>query len=172
MAGLELRQTLRPIAESMDLQSVLEELRIVIEASFHDSQIVVQWENPGSLPRIWADRQTLLQAFLNIAKNSQRVLEQEPEKCFRVRTSVERNAVIVRFFDTGPGIASPESLFAPFQPGAQATGLGLYLSRTFVRAFDGDIEFEPQAKGCCFAVILALAADQQHASRTYLETAR
>lgn len=167
MAGLELRQTARPVAESVNLQSVLEELRIVIESSFHDSEITIEWENPDSLPRVWANGQMLLQAFLNIAKNSQRALEEAAEKRFSVRTSVEANAVTVRFFDSGPGVANPESLFAPFQPGAKATGLGLYLSRTFVRAFQGDIEYEPQGRGCCFAVILAPAAGQQRPARAY-----
>ena len=78
-----------------------------------------------------------------------------------VLVSVEAIGVIVRFVDTGPGVTYPEQLFAPFQPGAQATGLGLYLSRTFVRAFQGDIEYEPRAAGSSFAVMLARAADDR-----------
>jgi signal transduction histidine kinase len=68
--------------------------------------------------------------------------------------------VTVRFFDTGPGVSDPRQLFEPFQPGAQASGLGLYLSRTFVRVFNGDLCYEPQAEGCCFAVLLAKATDR------------
>ena len=75
MAGLELRQTTQSVAENTDLRSVLEELRIVIEPGFLDSGMAIRWEVPEKLPRIWADRQTLLQAFLNIAKNSQRAME-------------------------------------------------------------------------------------------------
>lgn len=161
MAGLELRQTMKPLAESVDLRSVLEELRIVIEPSFNDSHISINWELPESLPRVWADQQALLQAFLNIAKNSQRAMDGQDHKEFTVRASVDGSLGVVRFFDIGPGVANPERLFAPFQPGAQASGLGLYLSRSFVRAFQGDIEYEPQPQGSCFAVMLALAADRQ-----------
>jgi len=164
MAGLELRQTTKSVVECIDVRSVLEELRIVIEGSFHDSGIVIRWEQPESLPRVLADRQALLQVFLNIAKNSQRALEgsdRRQQKEFTVRTSVEGNgeehSVVIRLIDTGPGVSNPERLFAPFQPGAQASGLGLYLSRTFVRAFQGDIEYEPQPQGSCFAVMLAVA---------------
>jgi signal transduction histidine kinase len=161
MAGLELRQTTKSVAESIDVSSVLEELRIVIEPSFHDSGINIQWRQPESLPRVWADRQALLQVFLNIAKNSQRALERYKQKDFNVQASVDENgagdSVIIRFIDSGPGVSNPERLFAPFQPGAQASGLGLYLSRTFVRAFQGEIEYEPQPTGSCFAVILAMA---------------
>ena len=161
MAGLELRQTTQSVAESIDVRFVLEELRIVIEPSFHESEMAIRWEVPGTLPRIWADRQALLQAFLNIVKNSQRAMEGQDQKNLTVRASFDETSVVVRFTDTGPGVANPEQLFKPFQPGAQASGLGLYLSRTFVRAFQGDIEHEPQPTGSCFAVILALASDHQ-----------
>jgi len=159
MAGLELRQTMQPEAESVDVRSVLEELRIVIESTFRDSGISVVWDLPDSLPPVWAERQALLQVFLNIAKNSQRAVEQGGRKELIVRVSSEADSVIVRFIDTGPGVAAPERLFKPFQSGAEATGLGLYLSRAFVRAFRGDIRHEPQPAGCCFAVLLVRAQE-------------
>jgi PAS domain S-box-containing protein len=167
MAGLELRQTTQSVAESIDVRSVLDDLRIVIEPSFHESEMSTRWDLPGSLPRVWADREALLQAFLNIAKNSERAMAGCPatdgncRKELTVRASLDEPFVVVRFIDTGPGIPSPELLFQPFQPGAQASGLGLYLSRTFVRAFHGDIEYEPQPAGCCFAVSLALGSEHE-----------
>ncbi len=161
MAGLELRQSTKSTAESVDLGAVLDELRIVIEGSFQDSGIAIRWQQPASLPRVWADRQALLQVFLNIAKNSQRALDGRPRKEFIVEASSDETSVVVRFIDSGPGVADPQRLFAPFQPGAQASGLGLYLSRTFVRAFRGDIEYEPLGEGSCFAVILKLAGNYQ-----------
>jgi len=161
MAGLELRQTMQSVAESIDVRSVLEELRIVIEPSFHESEMSIQWDLSEHLPRVWADRQALLQAFLNIAKNSQRAMEGSDQKDLFVRASWGGNSVVVRFIDSGHGVANPAHLFEPFQPGAHAYGLGLYLSRIFVRTFQGDIEYEPQPAGSCFAVILALASDHQ-----------
>jgi len=160
MAGLELRQTTRLVAENVNLNSVLEELRIVIDASFQESDIDVRWEEAASLPRVCADHQALLQIFLNIAKNSQRALEGCARAEFIIQTETQQNSVVVRFIDNGPGVAYPEGLFAPFQTGAQASGLGLYLSRTFARAFQGDIEYQPQAEGSCFAVTLKRAGIQ------------
>jgi len=161
MAGLELRQSTQSVAENIDLRSVFEELRIVIEPSFHEAEMSICWEVPDTLPRIWADRQALLQAFLNLVKNSQRAMESQDQKTLTVRASADESSVVVRFIDTGCGVAHPEQLFEPFQPDAQASGLGLYLSRTFVRAFHGDIEYQPQPTGCCFAVMLALASDHE-----------
>jgi len=158
---LELRQTTQPAAESVDLRSVLEELRIIIEPSFNESGISIRWETPDLLPRVWADREALIQAFLNIVKNSQRAMEPHYQKELVVRTSMEDTCVVVRFIDSGPGVSNPQQLFEPFQPGAQASGLGLYLSRTFVRAFQGDLHYEPQRQGSCFAVFLSTAAVQE-----------
>ncbi len=50
--------------------------------------------------------------------------------------------VSIKFCDTGPGIPSIEKLFQPLQQGADATGLGLFLSRAFVRSFGGDLRYE------------------------------
>ncbi len=157
MAALELRQTTQAAAESIDLASVLDELRIVIESSFRESGISIKWEQPTSLPRVWADHQALLQIFLNLAKNSERALEEPKRKELIVRTEVDSALVTIRFIDSGPGVAHPERLFAPFQEGAQASGLGLYLSRTFARVFKGDVDYEPQSEGSCFVVTLVPA---------------
>jgi len=164
MAGLELQQSKQLETERIDIHSVLEDLRIVIEPSFRESGISVRWEVPESLPLVSAEPQALLQAFLNITKNSQRATENQPRKELAVRASVEGNALVVRFIDSGCGVAAPDRLFQPFQAGADATGLGLYLSRAFVRVFQGDIKYEPLDEGCCFAVVLTPASDRQEES--------
>ena len=73
--------------------------------------------------------------------------------------SPQNDRVVVRVIDTGPGVDEPERLFQPFQEGAESTGLGLYLSRAFLRAFDGDVVFEPRSGGCCFAIMLTAVPD-------------
>jgi PAS domain S-box-containing protein len=158
IAGLELRES-KPEAEYVDVAPILEELRIVIEAEFREAGILIDWQIAESLPPVWAARQELLQAFLNITKNSQRAMAQWPRKKLIVKASLENGSVLVRFIDSGPGVSSPERLFRPFQPGAEANGLGLYLSRAFVRSFRGDIHYQPQSSGACFAVVLGPAVE-------------
>jgi C4-dicarboxylate-specific signal transduction histidine kinase len=106
------------------------------------------------LPRVDAERYGLLQAFLNLAQNSLRAVQQSPVRELSVAASSEGRKVILRFRDSGPGVASPERLFAPFQPGADGTGLGLYVSRAVVRSYGGDLRWEPGAAGSCFAIEL------------------
>jgi PAS domain S-box-containing protein len=155
MAGLELGQAARPDVLSVDLHVVLEDLRIVIEPPFRDAEIAVNWKVPEPLPNVWADRQALLQVLLNLTKNSQRAMTDSNLRELTLEVSPQKERVVVRVIDTGHGVAAPERLFQPFQEGAEATGLGLYLSRAFLRAFDGDIVFEPRSAGCCFAIVLA-----------------
>ncbi len=75
-----------------------------------------------------------------------------------VSTSLENEHMTVRVEDTGTGIAHPENLFRPFQPGAETAGLGLYVSRSIMRSFGGELLYEPRAQGCCFAVVVPAVA--------------
>jgi C4-dicarboxylate-specific signal transduction histidine kinase len=138
----------------VELGSVLDEMRIVTEPSLRESGVLVRWDVPKVLPRVWAERHNLLQVLLNLTKNSQRAMEDQERKEFRISACVEGERVVVRVRDTGHGVPNPERLFQPFQEGAEATGLRLYLSRAFVRTFNGDLRYEPGPPGCCFALDL------------------
>jgi C4-dicarboxylate-specific signal transduction histidine kinase len=72
--------------------------------------------------------------------------------------------VAVRFEDTGPGVADPEKLFQPFQPGAEGTGLGSYVTRAILRSYGGELRFEESDRGSCFVVELQ-AAERETANK-------
>ena len=146
IAALELRQTPYPAAR-VDLPALLEELRIVIEPALREEGIDVSWDIEPDLPAVWADRQSLMQVFLNLTKNSQRAMLDQPSRELIIVARAERDRVSVRVQDTGSGVLHPEHLFHPFQPGAQSTGLGVYLSRALVRSFRGDLRYEPEPYG-------------------------
>ncbi len=137
-----------------DLETVLDETRIVIEPTLREAGIEVTWEIPGRLPLVQADQHSLLQVFVNLARNSQRALENQAGPMVRISAALERDLVVVRFRDNGPGVAHPEELFRPFQPGSQSYGLGLYISRAILRAHGGGLRYESQPEGSCFAVEL------------------
>jgi two-component system, LuxR family, sensor kinase FixL len=158
ISALELGSTATPNGEVVELTSVLDEFRILIESAYHESKIEVQRDIQESLPLVWADRYGLIQVFLNLAKNSQRAMMSVVKKQLRISAREERGTVVIRFEDTGTGIAAPENLFRPFLPGAESTGLGLYVSRVIMRSFGGELGYEPRAEGCCFAVVLPLPA--------------
>ena len=139
-------------------------MRILIETTYHESEINVRWDLPEPLPLVWADRYGLIQVFLNLAKNSQRAMMSSETKHLRIAAAEENGKVVIRFEDTGIGVASPEKLFQPFQPGAKSSGLGLYVSRVIMRSFGGDLCYEPRPQGSCFAVALRLPAAAKDAS--------
>jgi PAS domain S-box-containing protein len=137
-----------------DLGTVLDESRIVIEPSLREAGIYSTWETASGLPLVQADHHSLLQVFVNLARNSQRALESVANREMHVSAALERDLVVVRFRDSGPGVAHPEELFRPFQRGAQSLGLGLYISRAILRSHGGGLRYEPQSTGACFMVEL------------------
>src|SRR5579863_9855085 len=154
IAALELRQTAYQPAR-VDLPALLEELRIVIEAALREDGIDVFWDIEPGLPAVWADRQSLMQVFLNLTKNSQRAMLGRPSRQLQIAARAEADRVAVRVRDTGGGVLHPEHLFRPFQPGAQSTGLGVYLSRALLRSFRGDLRYEAESGGATFIVELS-----------------
>jgi two-component system, LuxR family, sensor kinase FixL len=163
VSALELGSTAAQNGEVVELRSVLDEFRILIETAYHESTIGVQWDIEESLPLVWADRYGLMQVFLNLSKNSQRAMTSTGKKQLRISAREEKETVVIRFEDTGTGIASPENLFRPFLRGAESTGLGLYVSRAIMRSFGGELGYEPRPEGCCFAVALPLRAAAEEA---------
>jgi PAS domain S-box-containing protein len=137
-----------------DLGTILDETRIVIEPSLRESGIEVIWEIRPGLPLVQADHHSLLQVFVNLARNSERALGDCSCRELRISATVENDLVLVRFRDSGSGVEHPEELFQPFQPGAHSHGLGLYISRAILRSHGGGLRYEPQTSGACFAVEL------------------
>lgn len=159
IAAMELQASPDEQAIAVDVDEVLDELRVLIEPSFRESDMAVKWRIAPELPLVWADAYGLLQAFLNLARNSKRAMQTCPRKELTITASTEESAVVIRFEDTGVGIRSAQQLFRPFQQGSDGTGLGLYVSRAIVRSFRGELRYETRPAGCCFAVVLAPLVD-------------
>jgi two-component system sensor kinase FixL len=140
VSALELGSTTQN-GEMVELTSVLDEFRILIETAYHESKIDVDWHIEESLPLVWADRYGLIQVFLNLAKNSQRAMTSTRKKQLRISARRHGGTVVIRFEDTGTGIAAPENLFRPFLSSAESTGLGLYVSRAIMRSFGGELGY-------------------------------
>jgi two-component system sensor kinase FixL len=154
IAALDLHSRTHDTFEPIPLQTVLDNLRIMIQPDWRDSDGAVIWRLPPDCPTVVADPHGLLQAFLNLAQNSLRAVQEVSIRELEISVSVLEQRALVRFADSGPGIASLQNLFQPFQPGADGTGLGLYISRAIVRSYGGDLRHEPRAMGSCFVVEL------------------
>ena len=157
VASLNLRQTTSHASE-VDLNLLLDELKIIIAPNMEDEEIAVTWNLEANLPLIWADRSSLMQVFLNLVTNSARALSKQDVRRLAISAYRDRDHVAVKVTDTGGGVTHAEHLFRPFQAGSDATGLGLFLSRAFVRSFGGELRYMPVDDGACFIVELIQAA--------------
>jgi two-component system sensor kinase FixL len=143
-------------ATNVDLYSLLEELRIIVEPPLEENGVAFDISIGEHLPEVLADRPSLMQVFLNLIKNSERAMNLQPHKELHISVETNNHRVLIRLLDNGSGVRSPMNLFKPFQQQAEATGLGLYLSRAFMRSFQGDLRYEPTSSGACFVVELAV----------------
>jgi two-component system, LuxR family, sensor kinase FixL len=163
LSAMELRPIIDKHLAAIELSGVLDELRVLLEPSYREAGIEVVWRLQDNLPLVTADRYGLAQVFLNLSLNSHRAMETTNKKQLTISSAVETDSVVIRFEDTGIGVSTPDGLFKPFHQGADATGLGLYVSRAILRSFGGELVFEPRGEGCCFAVSLTKIRDIQEA---------
>ncbi|NJD06903.1 MAG: hypothetical protein FIA97_10455 [Methylococcaceae bacterium] len=131
------------------LRPLLDGIAATIGIRAREKGLTFKLELPADLPeRVWADPQRLRQILLNLLDNAVKftshgdvVLRAMPAGAERVRFEIH---------DTGCGIAPPiqARIFQPFEhvgeprPQAGGIGLGLALSRRYVRLMGGDIGLE------------------------------
>jgi two-component system, LuxR family, sensor kinase FixL len=158
-------------AVGLDLSVLLDELRIVVAPAMDENGIQSEWTVEPGLPQVWADRSSLMQVFLNLIANSVRALERKSRRVLSVAARCEGPNVVVEVVDNAGGVAHPEHLFRPFQAGAESTGLGLYLSRAFMRSFGGELRYAAAADGACFIVELIRAQERAAKEALWMKSA-
>jgi len=118
-----------------------------------------------SLPDFPGDKESLLQAILNVARNAAQAMAGRGRIVLRTRIARQvtiartryRHAVSVEVEDNGPGI--PDELagkvFFPLVSGREGgTGLGLSLAQNYVHQHHGLIEFESVPGRTRFTILL------------------
>ena len=73
-----------------------------------------------------ADHQSLLRALLNLARNGGTAMKGARTRLLRIEVTRDPDVVLIRFRDTGPGVANPAALFRPFQPAAGSCFAGIH----------------------------------------------
>jgi two-component system, NtrC family, nitrogen regulation sensor histidine kinase GlnL len=151
-----------PRIERVSIHEVLERVRSLLRAEFG---IEARRDYDPSLPELVGDREQLIQAVLNIARNAAQV----GSTSIVLRTRAVRQITIVRqryrlalelqVIDDGPGVPAEiqEKIFNPLVSGREGgTGLGLSLAQTFVQYHRGVIEFESRPGRTTFRILLPL----------------
>ncbi len=143
--------TLKPDLQSVE--SILKEAMILVER--HYPELIVVPEIAADAKCIFADRDRIIQVFINILENAARYRSTLPPKCI-VRTRKNDEGIEISFEDNGMGIAEENlsvifNLFFQVETDSskhtEGTGLGLAICRGIVTAHGGRIWAERNENG-------------------------
>jgi two-component system nitrogen regulation sensor histidine kinase GlnL len=155
-----------PNKQPLNVHELLEYVVRIIEAEDHKKLTFRRDYDPG-LPLIDLDRDQMVQAFLNLARNAATALEGQGTIILRTRAETNftigdtRHRVIasIEIEDDGPGIPKDmqDSVFYPLVTSRpDGTGLGLPGAQELVSRHGGLIEFESRPGKTVFFVRIPL----------------
>jgi two-component system nitrogen regulation sensor histidine kinase GlnL len=152
--------------KSINIYEVLEHICKIVEAA-EPERIAIHRDYDPSIPPLMADRDLLIQAFLNIARNAVQAIDGRGE--ITVKTRVDRNysigqvthplVVRIDITDSGHGVRRElrDTIFMPMitdKPGG--SGLGLPIAQEIVSRHGGTIQMQSSDSGTTFSTILPL----------------
>ncbi len=134
-----------PLFEALDL----------LADSLQKRKITVKKSIPDGLPHIDADLTEFIQVFTNLLRNAMQSIDQKQQQGGMITVDVRQNdeaAIEIRIKDNGKGIpaAIQASIFEQHfttKGKSEGTGLGLGISRRFVREYGGELILEESREG-------------------------
>lgn len=155
-----------PNKHSINIHNVLEHVRSLLMAE-GKQDIEIERDYDPSIPDIEADKDQLIQAFLNIARNAYQALDKEGVITFLTR--IERKYTVgknrydlvarIEISDNGPGIPEEilDKIFFPMVTShANGTGLGLSIAQSLIQQHDGLVEVNSVPGRTVFTVLLPI----------------
>ena len=153
----------------INIHEILERVLRLIHAEF--GGVRVRRDYDTSLPDMTGDREQLIQAILNIARNAAQAMNGQGEIVFRTRSirkvtlAKKRYALALELqvIDNGPGIPDNirDKIFYPLVSGRDGgSGLGLTLTQSFIHQHHGTIEVDSRPGRTCFRILLPLVIEK------------
>jgi len=157
----------------VNIHEVLERVRSLVLAEFPQGISCLRNYDP-SVPQLFGDTEQLIQAVLNLVRNSAQALLSEANGAkggvIVLRTRAARQVTLARrrhklalelqVIDDGPGVPEDirDRVFNPLVSGREGgSGLGLALVQTYVHNHGGVVEFDSRPGRTAFTILLPLA---------------
>jgi signal transduction histidine kinase len=115
---------------------------------------------------VLADPAIVEQILFNLVDNACKYASIAADKTLHLSAEIANGSASIRLRDHGPGVSSAgqRRLFQPFHKSANeaansapGVGLGLALSKRLAREMGGDLRYEANGQGACFALSLPIA---------------
>ena len=158
-----------PNKKLLNIHEVLERVRQLVEAETSGNLVILCDYDP-SIPDLKADKDQLIQAVLNIARNAVQAVD--GAGVIRIKTRIKRNVTIGRkshklsvkidIIDNGPGIDSEimNQIFYPMITGRpEGTGLGLSIAHSLINQHCGLIECLSEPGNTTFSILLPIESN-------------
>jgi two-component system, NtrC family, nitrogen regulation sensor histidine kinase GlnL len=159
------------VVGDVNIHEVIERVRSLISAEFPRGLLVIR-EYDTSIPEFRGDREQLIQAVLNVARNAcqalaDRIAAGDAQLTFLTRIARQitfgkqryRLALELHVIDNGPGVPDSikDRIFYPLVSGRDGgSGLGLTLAQTFVQQHHGLIECDSVPGRTDFKILVPL----------------
>jgi two-component system nitrogen regulation sensor histidine kinase GlnL len=155
-----------PQLVQFNIHEALERVRSLLLAEFPDG-ISIRRDYDVSLPPLTADREQIIQALLNVARNAAQAMQGNGNIILRTRVArritlarrTYRLAMLVQIIDNGPGVPEEmkDRIFFPLVSGREGGhGVGLTIAQTYVTQHHGVIELDSRPGYTCFSLILPI----------------
>ncbi len=155
--------------QSVNILEILEHIRSLLLAA-EPNRFCLQRDYDPSIPELLADKDQLIQAFLNIAQNAVQALGESGKITFKTRIGhqitigqIKHPLVIqIDITDNGKGISAElsDTIFLPMVTDkAEGSGLGLPIAQEIVSGHGGIIKSMSSASGTTFSTILPLEVE-------------
>lgn len=163
-----------PHIQPVNIHELLERVYQLISAE-SQGHILINKDYDPSIPEVSVDPSQIIQALLNIARNSLQALieanTEQPQITFKTRIIRQFTIAAIRhrlvlnidITDNGPGIPSQlqDTLFYPMVSGrAEGTGLGLSITQNIIIQHKGLIEYTSQPGHTQFSIFIPLEKEQ------------
>jgi two-component system, NtrC family, nitrogen regulation sensor histidine kinase GlnL len=159
------------VVADVNIHEVCERVRALMAAEYPRG-IALKRDYDTSIPEFRGDREQLIQATLNIARNACEAMAERiaaGDAVLELRTRISRQVTIgkqrwrlaleLHIEDNGPGVPESirERIFYPLVTGREGgSGLGLTLAQTFVQQHQGTIECDSAPGRTVFTVLIPL----------------